>query len=165
MQNHFCEGIQSGRAYGSPVDQKDSAHVLRQLGGGEARVGLVCCHYKPDSLRSELEVAVRNQKIAVFEQRDLVSLEAGSSVMSRLRAMAKRRRVVTTSIGQLISERCKFLLTAVGSLWDKGCRHIDQDLLQLGSDPQNPPVDYWGLGLALSKGSGSALFTGRVRSE
>jgi hypothetical protein len=46
----------------------------RQLGGAEARVALVCCHYNPDSLRSELEVATRNKKIAVFGRLDLQSL-------------------------------------------------------------------------------------------
>lgn len=46
----------------------------RQLGGAEARVGLVCCYDKPDSLRSELEVATRNRKIAVFGRSDLPSL-------------------------------------------------------------------------------------------
>lgn len=46
----------------------------RQLGGSEARVGLVCCYHRPDSLRSELEVATRNRKIAVFGRSDLRSL-------------------------------------------------------------------------------------------
>jgi len=46
----------------------------RQLGGAEARVGLVCSYDKPDSLRSELEVATRNRKIAVFGRSDLPSL-------------------------------------------------------------------------------------------
>ncbi|HIK55451.1 MAG TPA: DUF1887 domain-containing protein [Synechococcales cyanobacterium M55_K2018_004] len=46
----------------------------RQLGGAEARVGLVCCHHNPNSLRSELEVATRNQKIAVFGRLDLMNL-------------------------------------------------------------------------------------------
>ncbi|MGI0485040.1 Card1-like endonuclease domain-containing protein [Pantanalinema rosaneae CENA516] len=46
----------------------------RQLGGAEARVGLVCCHDRPDSLRSELEVATRNRKIAVFGRQDLQHL-------------------------------------------------------------------------------------------
>lgn len=46
----------------------------RQLGGAEARVALVCCHHNPDSLRSELEVATRNRKIAVFGRQDLPKL-------------------------------------------------------------------------------------------
>lgn len=46
----------------------------RQLGGAEARVALVCCHSYPDSLRSELEVATRNRKIAVFGRQDLPDL-------------------------------------------------------------------------------------------
>ncbi|MBD1821815.1 DUF1887 family protein [Cyanobacteria bacterium FACHB-DQ100] len=46
----------------------------RQLGGAEARVALVCCHQYPDSLRSELEVATRNRKIAVFGRSDLPDL-------------------------------------------------------------------------------------------
>jgi hypothetical protein len=46
----------------------------RQLGGAEARVALVCCHRNPDSLRSELEVATRNRKIAVFGRSDLPDL-------------------------------------------------------------------------------------------
>lgn len=46
----------------------------RQLGGAEARVGLVCCHHDPASLRSELEVATRNRKIAVFGRQDLRNL-------------------------------------------------------------------------------------------
>lgn len=46
----------------------------RQLGGAEARVALVCCHQYPDSLRSELEVATRNRKIAVFGRSDLPNL-------------------------------------------------------------------------------------------
>lgn len=53
----------------------------RQLGGREARVGLVCYHYTPHSLRivlrlekSELEVAMRNPKIAIFGRVDLMNL-------------------------------------------------------------------------------------------
>ncbi|MBD2023921.1 DUF1887 family protein [Leptolyngbya sp. FACHB-711] len=43
----------------------------RQLGGSEARIALVCCYQHPDSLRSELEVATRNRRIAVFGRSDL----------------------------------------------------------------------------------------------
>lgn len=46
----------------------------RQLGGAEARVGLVCFHTNPASLKSELEVETRNKKIAVFGRSDLRSL-------------------------------------------------------------------------------------------
>jgi hypothetical protein len=46
----------------------------RQLGGVEARVGLVCCNNYPDSLRSELEVESRDLKIAVFGRQDLCNL-------------------------------------------------------------------------------------------
>jgi hypothetical protein len=46
----------------------------RQLGGIEARVGLVCCNDYPDSLRAELEVEMRNRKLAVFGRQDLCSL-------------------------------------------------------------------------------------------
>jgi len=46
----------------------------RQLGGIEARVGLVCCNDYPDSLRSELEVETRDRKLAVFGRQDLCNL-------------------------------------------------------------------------------------------
>lgn len=46
----------------------------RQLGGIEARVALVCCHHNPEFLRTELEVATRNRKIAVFGRSDLPNL-------------------------------------------------------------------------------------------
>jgi len=46
----------------------------KQLGGAEARVGLVCCHNFPDSLRSELEVERRDQRVAVFGRNDLGDL-------------------------------------------------------------------------------------------
>lgn len=51
------------------------AHTrAKQLGGAEARVGLVCCHNFPDSLRSELEVERRDQRVAVFGRNDLGDL-------------------------------------------------------------------------------------------
>jgi hypothetical protein len=43
----------------------------RQLGGGEARVALVCCYDWAESLKSELEVETKNRKIAVFGRQDL----------------------------------------------------------------------------------------------
>lgn len=46
----------------------------RQLGGSEARVALVCCNHRPDTLRSELEVASKNRKVAVFGRYDLPDL-------------------------------------------------------------------------------------------
>lgn len=48
----------------------------QQLGGIEARVALVCASSDPDSLRKELEVAIRNRKIAVFGRRDWPDLTA-----------------------------------------------------------------------------------------
>ncbi|OIP68752.1 MAG: hypothetical protein AUK48_15325 [Oscillatoriales cyanobacterium CG2_30_44_21] len=51
------------------------AHArARQLGGTEARVGLVCCNNRPDTLREELEVQKRDRKIAVFGRQDLSNL-------------------------------------------------------------------------------------------
>lgn len=48
----------------------------QQLGGIEARVGLVCASGDPISLRKELEVATRNRKIAVFGRQDWPDLAA-----------------------------------------------------------------------------------------
>ena len=51
------------------------AHArARQLGGTEARVGLVCCNNRPDTLKEELEVETRDRKIAVFGRQDLSNL-------------------------------------------------------------------------------------------
>ena len=51
------------------------AHTLtRQLGGAEARVGLVCVRDDTASLRSELEEAKRLRNVAVFGRHDLVDL-------------------------------------------------------------------------------------------
>ncbi len=51
------------------------AHArARQLGGTEARVGLVCCNNRPDTLKEELEVETRDRKIAVFGRQDLNNL-------------------------------------------------------------------------------------------
>jgi hypothetical protein len=46
----------------------------KQLGGTEARVGLVCGYQAPASLRSELEVAARDKRIAVFGRSDFRNL-------------------------------------------------------------------------------------------
>lgn len=46
----------------------------RQLGGTEARVGLVCCRGDTEQLCSELEVEIRDRKIAVFGRQDLPQL-------------------------------------------------------------------------------------------
>jgi hypothetical protein len=46
----------------------------KQLGGTEARVGLVCGYHAPASLRSELEVAARDKRIAVFGRSDFRNL-------------------------------------------------------------------------------------------
>lgn len=46
----------------------------RQLGGAEARVGLVCCHHDPQGIKAELEVMTRNRKLAVFGRQDLGNL-------------------------------------------------------------------------------------------
>ncbi|MCL6435218.1 MAG: hypothetical protein K6T90_13585 [Leptolyngbyaceae cyanobacterium HOT.MB2.61] len=46
----------------------------RQLGGAKASVGLVCGYHYPDLLRSELEVATRNQKVMVFGRSDWLLL-------------------------------------------------------------------------------------------
>jgi hypothetical protein len=66
----------------TPSDQRtlckqkflDASVRARQLGGTEARVGLVCCYDYPDTLRSELERVSRNKKVAVFGRADLRSL-------------------------------------------------------------------------------------------
>ena len=51
------------------------AHTrTRQLGGAEARVGLVCVRDDTASLRSELEEAKRLRNVAVFGRHDLVDL-------------------------------------------------------------------------------------------
>ena len=51
------------------------AHArAKQLGGSEARVGLVCCNNHPDTLREELEVQKRDQRVAVFGRQDLSNL-------------------------------------------------------------------------------------------
>ncbi len=47
----------------------------RQLGGGEARVALVCAYRDPESLRSELEILTRNRKLAVFGCQDWPALD------------------------------------------------------------------------------------------
>ncbi len=46
----------------------------RQLGGAEARIALVCAHPYTDALRSELEVATRDRKLAVFGPQDFTTL-------------------------------------------------------------------------------------------
>lgn len=46
----------------------------RQLGGAEARVGLVCCNSDPQGIKAELEVVTRNRKLAVFGRQDLGDL-------------------------------------------------------------------------------------------
>jgi len=46
----------------------------KQLGGTEARVGLVCGYHAPASLRSELEVAARDKRISVFGRSDFRNL-------------------------------------------------------------------------------------------
>lgn len=43
-------------------------------GGTEARVGLVCCRGDTEQLCSELEVEIRDRKIAVFGRQDLPQL-------------------------------------------------------------------------------------------
>jgi predicted metalloenzyme YecM len=51
------------------------AHArAKLLGGSEARVGLVCCNNHPDTLREELEVQKRDQRVAVFGRQDLSNL-------------------------------------------------------------------------------------------
>ena len=51
------------------------AHTrARQLGGAEARVGLVCVRDDTASLRSELEEAKRLRNVEVFGRHDLVDL-------------------------------------------------------------------------------------------
>jgi Domain of unknown function (DUF1887) len=48
------------------------AHLrAKQLGGDEARVALVCFHHNSDTLKRDLEVTVRDKKIAVFGSKDL----------------------------------------------------------------------------------------------
>lgn len=52
------------------------AHArAKQLGGSEARVGLVCCNHRPDTLREELEVQKRDRRVAVFGRQDLGDLD------------------------------------------------------------------------------------------
>lgn len=52
----------------------DASVRARQLRGSGAQIVLVCCCQYPDSLRSELEVATRNRRIALFGQSDLPNL-------------------------------------------------------------------------------------------
>ena len=70
-----------------------------------------------------------------------------------------------TSIGIGFDENSIIRLTTVGSLWDKDYRRTDLGALRVGIDPQNPPVDFWGLKLALGMASRSVLFTGPLGSE
>lgn len=46
----------------------------RQLGGVEARVGLVCLSDRPEWLQEELVTETRDRRVAVFGRRDLASL-------------------------------------------------------------------------------------------
>lgn len=46
----------------------------QQMGGDEARVGLVCCSDEPDSLKAEMASTLSNRKIAVFGRADLIDL-------------------------------------------------------------------------------------------
>ncbi|NHC34314.1 Card1-like endonuclease domain-containing protein [Scytonema millei] len=52
----------------------EAALRARQLGGAEARVALVCCHDRPELLKTELEIVTRDQKLAVFGRQDLEHL-------------------------------------------------------------------------------------------
>lgn len=45
-----------------------------QLGGDESRVALVCCFDQPDALKAEIEVSIKDRKIAVFGRDDLAEL-------------------------------------------------------------------------------------------
>lgn len=46
----------------------------QQLGGSEARIGLVCGYHRPDLLRSELDVVTRNRRVEVFGRSDWLQL-------------------------------------------------------------------------------------------
>lgn len=48
-----------------------------QLGGSEARVALVCCFDEPNKLKAELEVAIKDRKVAVFGREDIPNLSKG----------------------------------------------------------------------------------------
>ncbi len=52
----------------------EAALRARQLGGAEARVALVCCHNRPELLKTELEIVTRDRKLAVFGRQDLEHL-------------------------------------------------------------------------------------------
>lgn len=77
MQGYHLFALSCTTATGrSQCKQKlmEASVRARQLGGSEARIALVCSYQHPDSLRSELEVATRNRKIAVFGRSDLPNL-------------------------------------------------------------------------------------------
>lgn len=67
----------------SDKKEKCKEHLLeayvraRQMGGDEARIGLVCCYHDPDALRQEIEETWFTEgRVEVFGQRDLVDLPA-----------------------------------------------------------------------------------------
>jgi hypothetical protein len=61
--------------------ERSKEHLLeayvraRQMGGDEARVGLVCCYCDPAALQQEIEETWFTEgRVRVFGQRDLVNL-------------------------------------------------------------------------------------------
>jgi hypothetical protein len=67
----------------SDKPERSKEHLLeayvraRQMGGDEARVGLVCCYHDPEALRQEIEETWFTEgRVRVFGQGDLASLPA-----------------------------------------------------------------------------------------
>lgn len=77
MQGYHLFALSCTAATGRSICKQkllEASVRARQLGGSEARIGLVCGYHRPVSLRSELEVTTRNRKVAVFGRSDWLRL-------------------------------------------------------------------------------------------